>query len=78
MLVEALYTGVEGLPELPCFGVHLVTPAPVADVAWTGLSGETYPDRWRGGTFGRHHEEPHVPALPRPTRLRLPRTHARA
>ncbi|MDM8163222.1 glycoside hydrolase family 2 TIM barrel-domain containing protein [Collinsella intestinalis] len=62
MLVEALYTGVGGLPELPCFGVHLVTPAPVADVAWTGLSGETYPDRWRGGTFGRHHEEPHVPA----------------
>lgn len=62
MLVEALYTGAEGLPELPCFGVHLVTPAPVADVAWTGLSGETYPDRWRGGTFGRHHEEPHVPA----------------
>ena len=62
MLVEALYTGAEGLPELPCFGVHLVTPLPVADVAWTGLSGETYSDRWRGGTFGRHHEEPHVPA----------------
>ncbi len=61
MLVEATYTGAEGLPELPCFGVRLITPAPVSDVAWTGLSGETYPDRWRGGTFGRHHEEPHVP-----------------
>ena len=62
LTVEAEYRGAENLPELPCFGVHLVTPAPVAEVAWTGLSGETYPDRWKGGAFGRWREEPHVPA----------------
>ena len=61
MLVEAEYHGAPGLPELPCFGLRLATPAPVREVVWTGLSGETYPDRWRGGRFGRWSEGPHVP-----------------
>ena len=40
------------------------TFAPVAETLWTGLSGETYPDRYRGGVFGCHSETPHVePAL---------------
>ena len=29
---------------------------------WTGLSGETYPDRYKGGVFGTHSETPHIPA----------------
>ena len=29
---------------------------------WLGLSGETYPDRKKGGLFGWHKERPHIPA----------------
>ena len=29
---------------------------------WLGLSGETYPDRKKGGVFGWHREVPHIPA----------------
>ena len=29
-------------------------------VQWLGLSGETYPDRKKGGTFGLHCEVPHI------------------
>ena len=35
---------------------------PAARVCWTGLSGETYPDRYKGASFGRWSEEPHIPA----------------
>ena len=53
-----------GAPELPCFGVKFQTFAPVARTLWTGLSGETYPDRCKGGVFGCHEEVPHIePAL---------------
>ena len=34
---------------------------PVDQISWLGLSGETYPDRKRGGVFGWHHERPHIP-----------------
>ena len=61
MTVQAVYHGAAGLPELPCFGFRLATPRPVGRVSWTGLSGETYPDRYKGGVFGRHTEEPHLP-----------------
>ena len=30
-------------------------------VEWLGLSGETYPDRKKGGVFGWHSEVPHIP-----------------
>ena len=49
--VDAVYHGVPGAPELPCFGVKFQTFAPVARAQWTGLSGETYPDRYKGGVF---------------------------
>ena len=62
LTVQAVYHGAPDLPELPCFGFRLTTPRPVARVSWTGLSGETYPDRYKGGVFGRHAEEPHLPA----------------
>lgn len=60
--LQAVYHGAPGLPELPCFGVHLMTPVPLARVDWIGLSGETYPDRCKGGVFGAHSEIPHIPA----------------
>ena len=60
LLVEAVYHGAPGAPELPVFGVKFTTPAPVSRVRWTGLSGETYPDRYKGGVFGCHTEVPHV------------------
>ena len=62
--VEAVYHAVPGAPELPCFGVKFETTAPVVRTCWTGLSGETYPDRYKGGVFGCHAETPHIePAL---------------
>lgn len=36
-------------------------PVPVKRVEWLGLSGETYPDRKKGGVFGWHREVPHIP-----------------
>lgn len=59
--VKAEFTGAPGLPELPVFGVRLVLPEPASAIGWTGLSGETYPDRKKGGVFGRHTEIPHIP-----------------
>ena len=58
--VEAVYHGTEGAPELPCFGVQFQTAAPVASTRWTGLSGETYPDRYKGADFGCFEEVPHI------------------
>lgn len=52
--VRADYHGKEGLPELPCFGLRFVTPSPMTKIRWQGLSGETYPDRKQGGSFGLH------------------------
>ena len=62
MRVTARYHGAAGLPELPEFGVRFATAFPVEQTAWEGLSGETYPDRCRGGEFGYHTETPHAAA----------------
>ena len=61
LTIDAVYHGIPNLPELPCFGVRMLLPEPVGRIAWTGLSGETYPDRYKGGIFGRHQETPAVP-----------------
>lgn len=61
LTVTAQYHGGAGRPELPLFGVRFAVPEPVASVNWLGLSGETYPDRKRGGRFGWHQEIPHLP-----------------
>ena len=60
--VDAAYHGVPGAPELPVFGVRMSTLHPAARVCWTGLSGETYPDRYKGAQFGRWSDQPHIPA----------------
>ena len=62
MLVEARYHGRRGRPQLPLFGLRFATPVPVETVRWLGLSGETYPDRKKGGVFGWHQAAPRVPA----------------
>ena len=60
MKVDVHYFGMEGRPELPLFGLRFATPVPVEQVAWVGLSGETYPDRKKGGLFGTYSEVPHI------------------
>ena len=60
--VKVHYYGRPDLPELPLLGLRFQTPGPVEKVRWLGLSGETYPDRKRGGVFGWHEEAPHIPA----------------
>lgn len=56
------YHGAPNRPGLPLLGLRFSTPEPVERVEWLGLSGETYPDRTKGGVFGWHREVPHIPA----------------
>lgn len=63
---EVAYHGGEGRPQLPLLGLRFATPEPVEQVQWLGLSGETYPDRKKGGCFGWHHEVPQIPDYLRP------------
>lgn len=60
MTVHLRYFGGAGRPQLPVFGLRFPTPEPLDAVHWLGLSGETYPDRKKGGKFGVHSEAPHV------------------
>ena len=62
MTADTWYHGGKGRPQLPLFGLRFATPEPVEAVGWLGLSGETYPDRKKGGVFGWHEETPHIPA----------------
>ena len=61
MRADVYYHGRRGRPQLPLAGLRFATPVPVDAVRWLGLSGETYPDRRRGGVFGWHQERPHIP-----------------
>ena len=58
--VEVHYFGAPGRPELPLMGLRFATPVPVTRTEWMGLSGETYPDRKKGGVYGLHSETPHI------------------
>lgn len=60
MKTDVHYFGMPGRPELPLFGLRFATPLPVEQTVWVGLSGETYPDRKKGGIFGTHTEAPHI------------------
>lgn len=53
--VKAKYHGQEGLPELPVFGMRFVMPTMADGFDYTGLSGETYPERMAGGVHGTYH-----------------------
>ena len=59
--VTTHYHGGPDRPGLPLLGLRFATPEPAERVEWLGLSGETYPDRKRGGVFGWHRERPHIP-----------------
>ncbi len=61
MSVAVHYHGGPGRPGLPLLGLRFATPEPMEAVEWLGLSGETYPDRKKGGVFGWHRERPHIP-----------------
>lgn len=50
--VDVRYYGKEGLPELPVFGMRFIMPTKADGYCYTGLSGETYPDRMAGGARG--------------------------
>lgn len=50
--VRVAYHGVQGLPELPVFGLRLVMPTLADHYRYEGLSGETYPDRMAGAEHG--------------------------
>lgn len=60
MLVTAEYHGAKNAPELPVFGLRFQTAIPVEKTVWTGISGETTTDRYKGGVFGTFEETPHV------------------
>lgn len=60
LLVSARYEGGVSRPQMALFGMRFMTPTPVHHVTWIGLSGETYPDRKKGGIFGVHQETPSV------------------
>lgn len=57
ILVSVHYHGLEGLPELPVFGVRFVLPTLAQGYTYEGLSGETYPDRMAGGVPGVYEVE---------------------
>lgn len=59
--VAVKYFGAPGRPQLPLFGLRFATAKPVVKTTWAGLSGETYPDRYKGGVVGIHEEVPHIP-----------------
>lgn len=42
------------LPQLPLLGMRFVMPERYEEYSWTGLSGETYPDRYKGAAFGTY------------------------
>lgn len=57
ILVGVHYHGLEGLPELPVFGMRFVLPILAKGYTYEGLSGETYPDRMAGGVPGIYEVE---------------------
>lgn len=50
--VTVSYKGMQGLPELPVFGLRFIMPTAADKYRYEGLSGETYPDRMAGAPKG--------------------------
>ena len=50
--VKVSYKGVQGLPQLPAFGLRFIMPTLADKYMYEGLSGETYPDRMAGAVKG--------------------------
>jgi len=62
MKVSLSYKGNPELPDLPVFGLRMYTSAPLLSYSWDGLSGETYPDRYKGASFGTHMQTVEIPS----------------
>jgi len=58
--VQVHYFGGENRPQLPLLGLRFPTARRVTRTKWMGLSGETYPDRYKGAAFGLHEEIPGI------------------
>lgn len=58
--VDVHYFGGANRPQLPLLGLRFATPESVNLVQWLGLSGETYPDRKKGGIFGSYKDVPQI------------------
>ena len=57
--VKAVYHGKEGLPELPAFGMRLITPAAAKQFTWYGRGPEeNYCDRKEGARLGIYNDTP--------------------
>ena len=52
--VTAHYNGHKGLPDLSVFGIRMIMPTVATSYEYTGLSGETYPDRMAGAKEGSY------------------------
>ncbi|WP_125007718.1 beta-galactosidase small subunit [Lentilactobacillus kosonis] len=52
--IQTSFKGRSGLPELPVFGFRMIMPTAATQFTYTGLSGETYPDRMTGGLTGTY------------------------
>ena len=61
LFVSVHYHGVNGLPQLPVFGLRLIMPTKADKYRYAGLSGETYPDRMAGGVKGIWEEDSIAP-----------------
>lgn len=53
--VTVHFDGNADLPDLPAFGIRFIMPTAATGFDYTGLSGETYPDRLAGATAGTFH-----------------------
>lgn len=49
------YYGKKGLPAIPVIGMRFIMPTAATGFDYTGLSGETYPDRMAGAKKGSFH-----------------------
>jgi len=54
IVIKTSYRGQAGLPELPVLGFRMIMPTVAKEYTYTGLSGETYPDRMTGGVHGTY------------------------
>lgn len=55
MTITMHYFGKKGLPPLPVIGMRFIMPTKAKSFDYTGLSGETYPDRMAGAERGTFH-----------------------
>ncbi len=59
--VDVKLAGTEKLPSLSLFGLEFITQDKIKSYTYKGYSGETYPDRYKGGVYGYHTETTKLP-----------------